>query len=212
LPGTERRPGFRHAQLRDLERIALDEVTWLPVRRALGVTAFGVNAWSADAGAVVIEPHDERSPAAGAHEELYVVLSGAATFTIDGARLDAAAGTLVQIDVGAQRTAVAEADATVVLVVGGPPDSVPTSPFEHYYAAQPAYDAGDYERAIEIASAGLAAHPRQPQIHYQLACFHARAGRPDQAREHLSIAYSGDSRTREWAAGDEDLAAVRDLP
>ena len=88
-----------------------------------------------------------------------------------------------------------------VLVVGGAPGAaLPASPFEHYYAAQPAYDAGDYDRAVEIASEGLADWPDHPLIHYQLACFHARAGRLDDARRSLDIAFAGDERTREWAA------------
>ena len=44
----------------------------------------------------------------------------------------------------------------------------------------------------------------------QLACFHARAGRLDDARRSLDIAFAGDERTREWAAQDDDLAALRE--
>lgn len=44
-----------------------------------------------------------------------------------------------------------------MLVAGGRPDAaMPPSPFEYGYAAQSSYDAGDYERAIAIASEGLA--------------------------------------------------------
>ena len=39
-----------------------------------------------------------------------------------------------------------------MLVVGGPADApLPTSPFEYWFAAEPAYKAGDYDRAVEIA-------------------------------------------------------------
>ena len=176
------------------------------------MTGFGVNAWTAAAaGDALIEAHDETSTGAGAHEELYLVLTGRATFTIAGEELDAPSGTLVLIDVGTRRSAVAAEPDTTVLVLGGRPGAVlPVSPFEHYYAAQPAYDAGDYDRAVAIASEGLRDHPDHPLIHYQLACFHALAGRLPEARRSLDIAFAGDERTREWAADDEDLAALRE--
>ena len=106
-----------------LERTRLDEAGWWrPVRRTLGLSSIGANAYTADvAGASLIEPHDELSPGAGGHEELYVVLTGAAVFTIAGDTIDAPAGTLLRVDVGVRRAAVASAPATTVLVVGGPP-------------------------------------------------------------------------------------------
>ena len=111
------------------------------------------------------------------------------------------AGTMVLVEVGTRRSAVAAEPDTTVLVVGGRPGAaLPASPFEHYYAAQPAYDAGDYDRAVAIAGEGLEDWPDHPLIHYQLACFHARAGRLDDARRSLDIAFAGDERTREWAA------------
>lgn len=38
----------------------------------------------------------------------------------------------------------------------------------------------------------------------------ARIGRRDEALRHLRIAFAEDPRTREWAADDDDLDAVRD--
>jgi tetratricopeptide (TPR) repeat protein len=176
------------------------------------VTGFGVAAWTAAApGDALIEAHDETTSGAGAHEELYLVLAGRATFTVADEEVDAPAGTLLLIDVGTRRSAIAAEADTSVLVIGGRPGAVlPASPFEHYYAAQPAYDAGDYDRAIAIASEGLRDHPDNPLIHYQLACYNALAGRLDEAREHLDVAFAGDERTRKWAAEDEDLAALRE--
>ena len=60
-----------------------DEARWFRLRRDLDVGAFGVNAYGADAGKRVIEEHDELGTAAGKHEELYVVVSGRATFIVD---------------------------------------------------------------------------------------------------------------------------------
>jgi tetratricopeptide (TPR) repeat protein len=106
---------------------------------------------------------------------------------------------------------VAEEAGTRVLVVGGRPGAaLPTAPYEHWFAADPACRAGDYERAIEIASAGLVDHAENGGLLYQLACYHALAGHREAAIDHLRRAYAADPRTREWAATDEDLASVRD--
>ena len=91
------------------------EQEWLPVRHRLGIAAFGVNAWVArEAGDFVIEEHTEDE-----HEELYVVLSGRATFTVGGETVDAPAGTLVHLpDPSIQRKAIGEEAGTTVLAIG----------------------------------------------------------------------------------------------
>lgn len=69
---------------------------WRPVRHALDVESFGVNAYTQpDAGRELIEEHDETGGGAGKHQELYVVLAGRATFTVGVEEVDAPAGTLV---------------------------------------------------------------------------------------------------------------------
>jgi len=77
--------------------IALDDVPgfadegrprWHMVRSALGIEAFGVNAWSATAdGQELIAEQDELGLGAGGHEELYVVLSGSARFALEQLRI-----------------------------------------------------------------------------------------------------------------------------
>jgi hypothetical protein len=199
----------------DLDRIKTGGAgLWRPIRRALGVTAFGVNGHTAEAaGEELIERHDERSFGAGGHEELYVVLTGRAAFEVGGEAVDAPAGTLVLVPPGVERAATAaEADTTVLIVGGREGSALPVSPYEYWYAAQPAYEAGDYPRAVEIASEGLADHPQNPSLRYQLACYEALAGNREAALRHLRIAYDNNAATREWAAGDDDLASVRDDP
>jgi hypothetical protein len=97
-----------------------DPPAWKPVRHSLGIEAFGVNAWlGRSAGDEVIEEHDETGEDGG-QEELYFVVGGRATFTIDGERLDAPAGTFVALrDPALVRVAVAEESGTLVLAVGG---------------------------------------------------------------------------------------------
>ncbi len=101
---------------------SLDEIAaeqwpyWAPIRHHFGITTFGINAWRGAEGDEVIKRHDEsesRSP------ELYLVLSGRATFTIGGDDVDAPTGTLVYIrDPAVERVAFAKEDGTVVLSLG----------------------------------------------------------------------------------------------
>jgi tetratricopeptide (TPR) repeat protein len=211
---NERDRPYSAVRVDELDPVAVAGVRWHGVRRALGVTAFGVNAYSAEAGEEVVEDHDETGGGSGRHEELYVVLSGRAAFTVAGEEIDAPPGTLVFVrDPAARRHAVAREPRTTVLALGGRAGAaLPVSPWEYWFAAHPAYDAGDYDRAVEIASEGLADHPDHPTLHYQLACYHALAGRRDEALAHLRRAFEGDPRTREWAAGDADLDSLRDDP
>ena len=205
---------YRLSRIEDLDRVPVAGTLWRPIRRTLGVTGVAVNAYTgAKAGDDVIEPHDETSPGAGAHEELYLVVSGEAEFEVDGERVAAPAGTMLLIDVGTKRAATAAADETTVLVIGGPPGAaLPVSPFEYWYAAEPAYAAGDYGRAYEIASAGLADYPDHPTLNYQLACHRALAGDTEGALRHFRKAAEANPDVLEWAAGDDDLASIRGLP
>jgi hypothetical protein len=117
--------GYVAAHLDTVEPIVFDsddEPDWKPLRHELGIGAFGVNAWVAPAaGDQAIERHDEAPKESGTngHEELYVVVSGAARFTVDGDELDAPAGTLVFVsDPSLTREAIATEPNTTVLVVG----------------------------------------------------------------------------------------------
>jgi mannose-6-phosphate isomerase-like protein (cupin superfamily) len=91
-----------------------EDTTLIPVRQHLGFRAAGINAWKADTGGRLIPPHEEDS----GNEELYVVVSGRATFTVGEEEAEAAPGTLVFVPAEAFRTAVAAEDGTIVLVVG----------------------------------------------------------------------------------------------
>ena len=120
--------------------VALDEIPraaqpcdpsldWRPVRDHLGISAFGVNAFlGAAPGDRVVERHDE---GAQGHEELYVVVRGAARFVIDDAEHEVPAGSVVLVAPGSMREAFATAPGTAVLVVGGTPGTpFAVSPWE----------------------------------------------------------------------------------
>src|SRR5262249_14751188 len=116
------------------------DATWLQVRRDLGISAFGVNAYRADAGKPVIDAHDELGATAGGHEELYVVVTGRARFTVGVDDLDAPPGTFVFVPPETRRGAIAEQDGTTVLAVGGKPgEAFRISPWEAAADAWEAY-------------------------------------------------------------------------
>jgi hypothetical protein len=110
---------------------------WLALRAALDVTAFGLNAYRApEAGVEVIEAHDE-ADGDGGQQELYVVVSGRATFTLDGTDHDAPAGTLVFLpDPKVRRVAIAQEPGTTVLAVGGDPGAFTPSEWEGRWLAE----------------------------------------------------------------------------
>ena len=87
-------PSFRVLSILDDEPVPIEDGTlqWVPLRRRLGIRAFGANAYrAAREGDAVIEDHVE-SPG---QEELYVVVSGRVRFVIGEEEIDAPSGTAV---------------------------------------------------------------------------------------------------------------------
>ena len=204
---------FRTLRIDELDPIEVAGVRWHPVRHALGVRGFGVNAYSASAGEEVIEDHTEADDAGNGHQEMYVVLTGHARFEVDGETVDAPAGTFVFLpDPTSRRHAVAEADGTTVLALGGEP-GVPydVSAWEWRFRAQPHIDAQEWEKGIALMHDGLAARPGDASLLYNLACFETHLGRLDDATAHLKEALAAEpDNVREWAEGDRDLDALRE--
>jgi quercetin dioxygenase-like cupin family protein len=96
----------------------LVKAEWKPVRHHLGISAFGTNAYVAEAaGELVIEAHSED----GGFEELYVVLSGRADFEVDDEHFEAPAGTLIFVEPEEGRSARALEAGTAILAVGAVP-------------------------------------------------------------------------------------------
>jgi len=205
----------RVARVSKADAISVAGGLYQPIRRQLGVRAFGINAFFASkAGDQLIEAHDETGSGAGGHVELYVVLSGRATFVVGGSEIDAPAGTIVFVpDVETRREARAAEDETAAIVVGAPADrTLPISPFEFWFTAEGPYNEGDYRRAIEIVCEGLEHWPEHPTMLYQLACYHALAGESDEAVAYLERAVAREPSVREWARGDTDLDSIRGHP
>ena len=180
------------------------------VRRGLGITAFGISAFSAPSGVVVINEHDETLLGEAGQEELYIVMNGAATFEVDGEAVDAPAGALVQVQPTAKRKATATEDGTTILVVGGTAGKAYEVPPEEAGEAFAAYSAGDYEEALAKQLVVVEKRPDNSVAHFNAGCFAARAGQADDAIEHLRRAVEINDRIKELIATDEDLDSIRE--
>jgi len=202
------------ARVEDLEAFPIpdqDGLTWRPVRRHFGVSSFGVNAYTADeAGTRVVEEHREKD----GHDELYVVLSGRATFTLEGEEHDAPAGTLVHCPPGTLRSAFAAEPGTTVLGIGAKPGEVfEASGWEWVFAGVSKLSQGDEEGARAELRAGIETYPNAWQGYFNLACIEARLGNRDEALDQLERAAELDREpVAKLAREDEDFESVRDDP
>ena len=185
---------------------------WLPLRRRLGITAFGVNAWRPQAdGRTLIGEHDE---ATTGHEELYVVVRGHATFTVDGQEIDAPTGTIVFVsDPALKRAAMAREPETTILTAGGKPgEAYEPLAWEENSEIIPLFGRGEYAEAKARLEEALARHPDAGGLLYNLACAESRLGETDAALVHLERAIELWPGFREAAAGDPDFDSIRDDP
>jgi tetratricopeptide (TPR) repeat protein len=219
----ERRPRSTSKLSEPYSVIRLDDVEalptfgalkWKPLRRPLGVTAFGVNAyWAENAGDELIEEHDELGAGAGHHEEMYVVIGGSARFTVAGEEFEAPTRTVVFVrDPAARRGAVATEPDTTALAVGGVAGQAGPSPWESVATAIPAWRSGDYRSARNLVEQGLQEHPDNPSLLYDLACLEALSGDADAAIEHLRRAVELKPEYAKDARSDEDFASIRPRP
>jgi tetratricopeptide (TPR) repeat protein len=179
------------------------------VRHHLGITAFGITAWTAaETGDRIINEHDE---ADDDQEELYVVQRGRAVFELDGERFDAPAGTFVLVRPGVKRTAFAEEPGTTILAVGGTPgQAYEPIGWELWAPVNPLFEAGDYAGAADRGREIAEANPQYAGLFYNLACAESLAGRPSDAIEHLGRAIELSERFRAFAQEDSDFDPIRD--
>jgi quercetin dioxygenase-like cupin family protein len=203
---------YEVARLDELERFPVDDegLVWRPVRRRLGIEAFGCNAYTAEnAGDRVVEEHSEQD----GHEELYFVARGRATFTLDGEEHDARAGTFVFCRPGTRRGAVAAEAGTAVVAFGAKP-GVPheISKWEQIFVAFGHLRNGDEAKGREAIAAAVAEHPNEWQGHYNAACFEAQTGNREPAIASLRRAVELDPKALEYAAKDTDFDWLRDDP
>jgi len=185
---------------------------WRPVRHHFGITAFGVNAWTArNAGDRIINEHAESEP--DSNEELYLVVKGRAVFELDGDRVYASAGTLVFARPGVKRTALAEEPETTIIAVGGTPGkSYEPHGWELWAPLNPLYEAGEYAEVADRGRVLVEAHPQYADLFYNVAYCESLAGRTTDAVDHLRRSIEMSERFRAYAKEDSDFDPIRDEP
>jgi hypothetical protein len=200
------------AHLDEIEEFTDARCHYRPIRHHLGVTAFGVTAWTARAaGDLVLDEHDEDDPTAD--QELFLVLRGHAVFELEGNRVDAPAGTLVFAPPRTRRKATAtEAGTTVLAMEGTPGRAYEPRGWELWAPLAPLYAAGEYPEVADRLGALVAAHPQYPMLLFNLACCESLSGRTRNALDHLAQAVAMSEEFRESAKADPDLDPIRDEP
>lgn len=184
----------------------------LDVRGQFGITSFGINAVRIPGAGTLVREHVETGLGSSEQEELYVVLGGAATFELDGETLDVSAGSFVFVRPEVKRSAVATDEGTTLLIVGGTPGKAYEPAPPEAAEAFAAYNAGDYETAVEKQRLVIEKRPDNVLAVFNAACFEAKAGRADEALEHLRQAIDLDDRIKENIRTDEDLDSLREDP
>lgn len=113
-------PRFAVHRLDEIPTVPDADVDWHPLQHYFGLNTFGANLFIARGiGDELIAEHDE---GASAQQELYLVLRGAARFTLDGETHDAAAISIAAVpDAAVRRSAVAIEPGTMILALGAPP-------------------------------------------------------------------------------------------
>jgi len=192
-----------------------DDRVYVRLRADLDIGAFGASAsHQKKTGEPVISEHDEVGPASDGHEELYVVVQGRATFTVDGDEFDAPQGTVVFVrNPAAKRKAVAETDGTIVFAAGGRRGEAyrltPGASIREFFRL---HGDKDYEGAMVVCREGLEAYPGNAFILYNVACLESLLGRPDEALATLATALEGWPAYKELAREDDDFASLREDP
>jgi hypothetical protein len=139
-------------------------------------------------------------------------VQGSATFTVDGEEVEAPQGTAIFVrDPAVMRTAVATADDTMVLAVGGPRDTAyritPAASQEGFWDA---YQAKDYVAALEATKRGLEIYPGNAHLLYNVACMQSLLGNGDAALTALAESVAQWEPYKEMAENDDDFASLRE--
>ena len=117
---------------------------------------------------------------------------------------------IIVADPALKRHAVAAEPNTTVLAIGGKPGEAFTpSAWEHYFAADAVAKGGDLDEAYDLLMTGLAEHPGNPSILYNLACAESLGGRPLDALLHLQDAVRAKPEYAERARTDPDFDPIR---
>jgi uncharacterized cupin superfamily protein len=104
--------------------VATEFGRWQPLNGPLGLTAFGINAVVCDPGEAFDIRHDETE---SGHQEVYVVVSGRAEFTLDDDTVEAGPGQIVAVPdpASVRQYRALEPDTRIVCVGAAPGDAHP---------------------------------------------------------------------------------------
>jgi tetratricopeptide (TPR) repeat protein len=204
------------ATKRRYELVTLAEIEhadgWSPIRRHFGIESFGINGWHGhEAGDSIVPSHDEEP---SAHEEVYVVINGRATFTIDGEEVDAPAGSIVYVrDAAVTRGAVAAEAGTMLIAAGGEPGAAyAVRSWEANHDAIELIQAGRLPEARDVLAKEHGRDPQDPFVLFNLACVDALLGEAEPALEHLRTALALRPALGENAREDPDLESLHGDP
>ena len=204
---------YEVAHIDDLDRFPVDdeELLWRPVRRKLGITAFGANAYTAEKGDErVVEEHYERDGA----EELYFVASGRATFTLGDEEIDAPAGTFVYAEPGTKRGARRQPSRRPRSSRSAPSRACHTRSRAGRRSSSPSgiCATGTRTRAARRWPRRSPQHPDAWQGHFNAACFESLTGNRDATFEHLRRAIELDPAGRRVRAEGHGLRRLPRRP
>jgi uncharacterized cupin superfamily protein len=99
---------------------------WSLARRSLGLQSFGMNVVDLQPGERIPE-HDETGRD---QEEVFIVLSGAPSFVVDGDELPASAGTFIRLDPHPRRTIINNSDQPASILLTSAPRSSGYEPMD----------------------------------------------------------------------------------
>jgi tetratricopeptide (TPR) repeat protein len=194
---------------------AEDDRGRVQLREDLDIGAFGVNAvYQRKAGEPVVADHHEAGPGGDRHEELYVVVQGSATFTVDGDEVEAPQGTAIFVrDPEVRRGAVATSEDTIIVAVGGPRgQAYRLTPAATAVGFWPAYRAKDYAAALETTQRALETYPGNAYLLYNVACMESLLGNDEAALTALAESVPQWEPYKEMARKDDDFASLRENP
>jgi tetratricopeptide (TPR) repeat protein len=180
------------------------ELQWKPVRYTLGVDAFGINAYRGEsAGDLVVEEHEDP------HQELYLVVRGAARFRSGEEEFDAPAGTFVLFEPREHRIAHATEPDTVIVAVGAEAKRFEPSRWEYAFRASGLARLGRLDAARRALEEGFERYPDDANLFYERACVEARAGETDRAFAALDDAIGREPKLGKHARDDPDFESLR---
>jgi quercetin dioxygenase-like cupin family protein len=111
--------GWQVADVDEIPPVKEDwPATWKSVRHHFGITGFGVNAVTKDAGEVLIPEHTEE---ASGQQELYFVHAGGVKAALDGEVVELPAGSFLHCEPEVVSQLESTASPTTLLCMGGTP-------------------------------------------------------------------------------------------